>query len=120
MNPDIRFPVEITSEAVMARVIISLARSAGLLAHHCADSRKCEGDRGFPDLVILGTRGVLLAELKMTSGETSASQDEWAWRLTQVDSQCGPCCERGGVLYKCYRPDDLTDGTVARDLGELA
>ena len=36
----------------------------GLLWHHCAQPRRCRGPIGFPDLVIAGPGGLLLAELK--------------------------------------------------------
>lgn len=58
----------------------------GLLWHHCADPRRCRGPRGFPDLVAVGPRGILLAELKGPYGETSAGQDRWHWAARQAGS----------------------------------
>lgn len=53
----------------------------GLLWHHCPDSRRCEGTRGFPDLFIAGAGGVLPIEVKSPYGDTSAEQDRWIWTL---------------------------------------
>lgn len=55
----------------------------GLHWHHCTDPRRCRGPRGFPDLLAIGRRGLVLAELKSPSGETSAEQDAWIWTAHQ-------------------------------------
>lgn len=58
----------------------------GLLWHHCTDPRRCRGPRGFPDLIALGPRGLVVAELKSADGDTSAEQDRWiytAWQAGQ-------------------------------------
>lgn len=97
------------TEAQLTRRIADLAQGQGLLAHWCRDSRKCYGHKGFPDLVIAGRRGVIFAEIKMLDAETSAAQDWWAYTL-----------DRGRVRWILWRPADLEDGTIERELRELA
>lgn len=67
----------------------------GLLWHHCTDSRRCRGPRGFPDLVVLGPRGWLTFELKGADGETSPEQDGWIWMAW-----------RSGLAIPVLRPAD--------------
>lgn len=73
------------SEAELTSDVIGLADSLGLLWHHCPDSRRCKGNPGFPDLLVAGPRGLVLAELKSEHGETSADQDLWLWTLRQAE-----------------------------------
>ncbi len=82
----------------------------GLLWHHCPDSRRCDGPRGFPDLLIAGPRGLVLIELKTHHGETSGEQDLWAWTLAHG----------GRDHYRLWRPADLEAGTVRAILERLA
>lgn len=99
-------------EAEFTRRIAARAQALGLLAHWCPDSRRCTGDRGFPDLFIAGQHGQLLAELKLEDGETSAGQDLWAWTLSQPGE---------GARYVLWAvPRDLDNGTVERELEALA
>ena len=55
--------------------IIALAKRMGVLVYHTYDSRRSV--RGFPDLVIVGARGVLWRELKTDTGRISADQKHW-------------------------------------------
>jgi hypothetical protein len=43
--------------------------------HHETDSRRSK--KGFPDLVIVGTNGVIFVELKSQRGRIKAEQQEW-------------------------------------------
>lgn len=104
---------------LLARVA-NEANSRGLLWHHCQDSRECSGQPGFPDLLIAGTRGIMIAELKSADGETSADQDQWRWVLSKADLNCSRECERMGNFHQLWRPADLIDGTIGRELGWLA
>ena len=81
----------------------------GLQHHHCHDSRRCEGPRGLPDLVIAGPGGILFAELKDSDGDTSADQDRWLYML-----------HRAEVPYAVWRPGDFDAGTVRAVLKALA
>jgi hypothetical protein len=96
------------TEARFTRDVGELAGSMGLLWHHCGDSRRCQGNRGFPDLVIAGEHGILPAELKMPDGETSAGQDLWAWTISQA-----------GLSVPVYHPADLESGRIRDDFGRI-
>jgi hypothetical protein len=97
------------NESELTTRILDYADRGGLLAHHCPDSRRCRGRRGFPDLVALGPGGILLAELKGPDGDTSADQDHWLWMLHVA-----------GIPYAVYRPQDWQSGRIQARLGELA
>lgn len=71
-----------TEDQLMAAVIGELDRR-GLLWHHDPDSRRSQGSKGFPDLVIASRHAVLFREVKGEDGETSADQDEWGWTLRE-------------------------------------
>lgn len=69
--------------------IIRTAAELGLLAHYCARSEFCVGNRGLPDLIIAGPRGMILAEIKTGSGDLTAEQDLWVWMIAQSDQKRG-------------------------------
>lgn len=96
------------SERRLTIEILAECERLGLLAHHCPDVRRCEGRRGMPDLLVLGST-LLLAELKDRDGDTSASQDMWLYRL-----------HRAGIPYAVWRPQDLADGLIQAKLREMA
>lgn len=89
-------------------LILAKARSLGLLAHHCRDGRHCDG-AGFPDVVVAGRGGMLFAEVKTGSGETTGEQDAWFWAF----------CHNGAVPCWLWREADWQDGTVERVLSAL-
>lgn len=64
--------------------------------------------RGWPDLVILGSRGALFAELKSADGRRTRPQIQVALRLRQA-----------GLQYRLWRPEHWDDGTIARELETL-
>lgn len=72
------------SEAWWCSHIIEAATRLGLLAHHCRDSRSCQGRRGFPDLVIAGPGKLIFVEVKVRGAETTAEQDLWGWSITRA------------------------------------
>jgi hypothetical protein len=98
----------VTEAQLLARVTFTLDE-LDLLWHHCPDSRRCQGRRGLPDLIIAGPRGVLFAELKDNGGETSANQDRWLLTL-----------HGGSVPYAVWRPADWESGLIEAMLRELA
>lgn len=95
------------TEAELLANVTAAADERGVLWHHCPDSRRCAGRRGFPDVPLVG-RAVLLAELKGEDGETSADQDEWLWRLHQA-----------GQRHAVWNPDDWRSGLIETMLDEL-
>ncbi len=52
-----------------------------LFYHHCTHPELCDGDPGFPDLVIAGPNGHLFAELKTAVGQPSPAQRAWGRML---------------------------------------
>lgn len=94
------------SEALLDQQIRTMAASLGLLRFHVYNSRHSEP--GFPDLVIVGTR-VLWRELKTQRGKVSAAQRQWIRALTDA-----------GQDAAVWRPSQLLDGTIARELAAVA
>jgi hypothetical protein len=100
----------------LVRKIINLASRLGLLAHHCGDSRRCHGAAGFPDVLAAGPGGLLLAEIKTGTADTTPQQDLWGWTITQVSEAA---CASGGaypVRYRVWREADWDNGTIEREL----
>lgn len=108
------------AEAPFTRAVLQLGRRLGLLMHWCPDSRRCEGDPGFPDVTAVGPGGVMFAELKLADADTTAEQDRWALMLLERSSQCaGYDCSGRGVFYRLWRPADLAAGTIEKELRQL-
>ena len=79
------------SEEDLLRAVVDLAQLLGLLAHHSRPAwtgkgwrTAIVGDKGLPDLIIVGARGVLYRELKADKGRVSAEQRDWLDRLEQA------------------------------------
>ena len=77
-------------EAQFKNSVIEIATRYGWLVHHdlpAMNSRgkwatHIQGDSGFPDLVLLNSKGVLVfAELKTDTGRLSKQQEQWLDRL---------------------------------------
>ena len=80
---------------------IKLCEQLGLLYHHCPDGRGCRGQRGLPDLIVLGGNGLAMLELKSADGEPSADQALWAWTLHKI-----------GATYALMQPLQLETGEL--------
>lgn len=93
--------VPLTAHDELVRKILAAARGLGLLAHHCADGRCCDG-AGFPDVVVAGRGRVIFREVKTGSGETTAGQDLWGWML--------------GAAWAVWREADWESGLVELEL----
>jgi hypothetical protein len=96
------------SEAELMESIRVIVRDLGLLAYHAHDARKSWGP-GFPDLVVTGRAGVLFRECKTESGSLSAEQRSW-----------GQALQATGARWGIWRPRHLLDGSIARELADLA
>ena len=73
-------PVPFTLERDFQQAVLDMARTLGLLAYHTHDSRRSEP--GFPDLVLVGRRGVIYRELKTLTGRVQREQAKWLSALT--------------------------------------
>ena len=94
------------TEANLLAAVKDLARLWGLLVYHTRDSRG--SDPGFPDLVIVGPRGVLFAELKSAWGKLALPQGVWRDGLAEA-----------GAVWVLWRPEDWHSGRVAAELRAL-
>lgn len=100
------------TEADLQRAVMDLCRLYRCLVHHCRPAQTgrgwrtpIQGDAGFPDLVILGSRGLLLRELKTDRGGVSPGQAIWANRALVA-----------GVDHGVWRPADLASGRIAAQI----
>jgi hypothetical protein len=105
------------NHAELLAKITALCDELGLLWHHCPDSRKCWGQRGFPDLLIAGPGGLIIAELKTRYDDTTAYQDLWGWTLTRAWNAMGAAAHPSGWIV--WRESDLADGTIRNALEEI-
>lgn len=96
------------NEAELTREVATVATSSGILWHHCPQARRCLGPAGFPDVILLGERGLLMAELKVGGNTTTASQDLWAWTAY-----------RAGLTIPVLTPADLTAGRIRDMIGAI-
>lgn len=79
------------------------------LCHHTNDSRRDDDPApGWPDCVIVGPGGIIFRELKSDEGRLS---------LAQIDA--GRLIAWAGGSWNVWRPADLADGTIDRQLDAL-
>ena len=96
------------TEAELLRKVVALGADHHLEVFHCRDSRGSSG-RGFPDLVIAGRRGVVFVELKSSAGSLTPEQRRW-----------GSVLREAGQRWIVWRPSELDNGTIERELGTIA
>lgn len=102
----------LTEDQLLTKVT-DLARVRGWLTHHDrGDYRKCiQGDPGFPDLVLVRNRRILLVELKTSNGRLSVDQRKWFTALGAVDgNKSNPfrvteTADGSGLSVEVWRPD---------------
>jgi hypothetical protein len=88
--------------------IINWCRVNGLLVHTCNLSVRCTG-KGFPDLIIASTNGVIWAELKAWSAsKVKPEQTTWAYTLKAARQH-----------YCRWTIADWDNGTIQRELTQL-
>jgi len=99
-----RRPLPMT-EAQLLTNVRQMAKLGGWLQFHDTDSRR--NSPGLPDLVLLHpeTGQLLFAELKSQTGRIRPEQQQWIDAL-----------HRGGHTVRVWRPEQWTDGTIARAL----
>lgn len=81
------------TEAEFQSDVVNAAKLFGLAVYHTFDSRRSEA--GFPDLTIVGARGVLFRELKTDTGKLRKEQQYWLSALRS-----------SGANVKVWRPKD--------------
>lgn len=81
------------NEAQWQQRITDLCDVLRLMWYHNPDSRR--SNAGFPDLVIVGPRGMLYAELKAQHGKVTKDQRRWLDLL-----------EHNGAEVHVWRPSD--------------
>ena len=84
-----------------------LLRDFGIWGFHPRNSVGSE--RGWVDWVLIGPRGVLFRELKSERGQ-----------LTPEQRKVGSMLTRAGCNWAVWRPRDLLDGTITRQLAGIA
>lgn len=82
-----------TSEDDVLTAIVDYARLRGVLVHHSRPARTSkgwatpiQGDKGLPDLILVGAHGVLFRELKSATGRPTPEQTAWLDRLKAAGS----------------------------------
>lgn len=83
------------SEAEFTTQVIRLARACGWVAAHFRPARTAggwrtavQGDAGFPDLILVRAKRVVVAELKVKRGRPKPSQFRWleCFRAANVEA----------------------------------
>jgi hypothetical protein len=92
------------TEGQLQQLVTGAARSLGLLVFHSTDPRRDVGP-GFPDLLLAGPRGILLAELKSPGYRLSSEQRDWRNML-----------QAGGAAWRCWYPRDWASGVIEAEL----
>jgi hypothetical protein len=95
------------TESDLLKVVLQLAEEHGVLAHHCNDSRRCSGDNGMPDLILIGKRHIIYVELK-SWGRLTQAQRLWKNRL-----------EAAGQEHLTWTPYELKTGEIQETLAWL-
>lgn len=85
--------------------ILGRAAQRGVLGHYCPDSRRCEGDRGLPDVLLVGPFGAAWVEVKTGAAQLKPAQTTWKHMLLAA-----------GQRYEVMREEDLTDGGLLNPL----
>lgn len=102
------------TEPELRQLVMAAAKSTGVLAHYCGRSTLCQGDKGLPDLILLGRHGLVLAELKSRDGEVSPDQQQWLDRLERIEGMYS-----AAAVPRVLRPTDWHSGAVSRLLTRI-
>ena len=101
------------TEDELLSAILELAKFAGFRRCHFRPARTAkgwrtavQGDPGFPDLILVGHKRFICAELKSNEGALSRSQIAWIEQI--LDTK---------VEWYLWSPSDWIDGMIAKALG---
>lgn len=95
------------TERELQEHVRQLCAGLGLFHYHPHSSRRSAP--GWPDSVIIGAGGILYRELKTEAGVLSPEQ-----------RRVGELITRAGGNWAVWRPRQLLDGSIARELTDLA
>lgn len=90
-------------ESFLQQAVIDLCKYRGIWWYHAHQPQR--DNPGFPDLVLIGSRGALFRELKTEAGRLSLAQGEVAHRM-----------RRAGLSWGIWRPSDLQSGLILHEL----
>ena len=96
------------SETELQSMVRKLCNRRGLIVQHDPDSTLA-WEQGWPDLEIVGRRGIIYRELKIEHGRCSAEQ----WEVGRLIAD-------GGGDWAVWFPSHLLDGTIERELDAIA
>jgi hypothetical protein len=91
------------SEQELQAAVTQFCRALGIAWYHTYDSRR--SNKGWPDLVLCGGRGLLYRELKTEHGKLTAEQERWGDKL-----------RRAAADWAVWRPSDLRSGRIQQEL----
>ena len=87
-----------THDEIVAE-IQAQAKARGVLTHYCGSAERCHGDRGLPDLLLVGDYHLGWIEVKLPGDKLKPDQVTWYYKL-----------RASGQLYERMGPDDLAEG----------
>jgi hypothetical protein len=93
-------------EAELQEAVRRMCVGLGLFHFHVLNAKGCAP--GWPDSVIIGKR-VIFRELKSEHGSLTADQ-----------RRVGDMLKRAGQSWAVWRPSDLLDGSIAKELTAVA
>lgn len=102
------------SEDDLLKAVLEMARVFGIMTAHFRTAQARSGNwvtavsgdgKGYPDLTMVGPRGMLFRELKSARGPTAPEQKAWLARLTAT-----------GADAAIWRPADLKSGRIEAEL----
>lgn len=101
-----RLPARAMTEGQLQQCIIDLCKVFYLLCYHTHNSQRSA--KGYPDLTIVGPRGIVFAELKNATYKQSLDQRCWEAGIR----------EAGGTFY-LWRPEHWHSGEIRETLEGL-
>ena len=99
-------------ESVLQSHVIHMAEWFQCRVYHVSNVRgqlRSQTSVGYPDLTIVGKRGVIFRELKSERGRLTQAQDEWQDHLKQAGQNVG-----------VWRPRDWVSGLIELELRRMA
>ena len=88
--------------------IATVADRHGVLWVYFPDSRKVQGHKGSPDLLLCGTHHMILREVKTYGDRMRPDQVRWKYQLLSA-----------GADMNVWTPRDLENGRVEQEIRQL-